>query len=74
LAIDLPADGPLRVRIYDVAGRQIRELVATDSQSGRQTLVWDGTDDSGRTQPSGVYFAQASDGGTFAVCKIVLAR
>jgi hypothetical protein len=44
--------------LYDVRGRQVRELSA---RSGR--AEWDGSDSSGRALPAGVYFATYSPSG-----------
>lgn len=52
----LPADGPVRVRLYDVSGRLVRTLADGDLAAGEQRLRWDGSDDHGRALASGVYY------------------
>ncbi len=47
------------VRVIDPAGRQVRELSHGIQAEGTHALVWDGTDDSGRRLPAGVYFVRA---------------
>ena len=42
--------------IYDVAGRQVRQLVNERREPGAYNVVWDGRNDTGTTVPSGVYF------------------
>ena len=51
----LPAPGPLRVEIYDARGRRVRGLFAGVVGSAAGTLRWDGRDDAGRPQASGLY-------------------
>ncbi|MDY0109355.1 MAG: FlgD immunoglobulin-like domain containing protein [Candidatus Krumholzibacteria bacterium] len=58
IAFDLPRDARVRLRIHDVAGRLVRELVDADLTAGSHRIAWDGTDRAGSRQPSGVYFYQ----------------
>jgi hypothetical protein len=46
------------IRLYDVTGRKVRDLVARDD-----VVEWDGADSLGRLLPAGVYFATASRDG-----------
>jgi uncharacterized repeat protein (TIGR02543 family) len=56
VAFDLAASGPVRVTVYAVDGRLVRVLADDRRAAGRYELVWDGCDDQGRRQGSGVYF------------------
>ncbi len=59
------AAGPgARIRVLDVAGREVRSLAASGSPG---QAVWDGRDAAGRPLPAGVYWAvTAGDGRRFA--------
>ena len=49
-------DKELRVEIFDLAGRRVRDLSRqTARPSGRQKFVWDGRNDRGRLLPPGIY-------------------
>ncbi len=63
IAFDLARPAHVDLRVYDAAGRMVRRLAARDFGAGRQRLVWDGTNDAGRRQPSGVYHYRLSTGG-----------
>jgi len=53
----LPERGDVTLRVYDVVGRLVRELVREiDQAPGRHTVAWDGFDDAGLPAPSGLYF------------------
>jgi hypothetical protein len=52
----LPAEGPVRVRLYDVSGRLVRVLADGILPAGENRLRWDGNDDRGRALASGVYY------------------
>ena len=49
-------------------------LLNESRTAGRHEVVWNGTDDSGSTLPSGVYFARVEAGGEQSVRKITLAK
>ncbi|MFO7654948.1 MAG: S8 family serine peptidase [Candidatus Krumholzibacteriia bacterium] len=55
VAFSLAKQGVVRVAVYDVAGRLVRELAAGLHAAGTHELQWDGTDDAGRSVRSGVY-------------------
>lgn len=73
----LPPDGgggPVRVDVYDIAGRRVRRLEGTSTAEGRTGFPWDGRDESGRPVPSGVYFGVAETRAGRAVARAVLVR
>ncbi|MFH1214194.1 MAG: DUF4185 domain-containing protein [Candidatus Neomarinimicrobiota bacterium] len=46
------------LKIYDLNGRTVRNLVQNRVGAGTHQVIWNGADDGGRSLPSGVYFAQ----------------
>jgi photosystem II stability/assembly factor-like uncharacterized protein len=67
-------DGRLRLQVFDVAGRRVRTLVDEVRPAGRRSVAWDGTDDSGSSLPSGVYFYSLETGGERFVRKATITR
>ena len=57
LSVDMPEAGPVRLRIFDLRGRIVRELYNGTLAAGITPLVFDGTDDEGRGLASGSYVA-----------------
>ncbi|HET6569361.1 MAG TPA: PQQ-dependent sugar dehydrogenase [Rhodothermales bacterium] len=57
---DLQQADEVTLSIYDVAGREIRQLVQGRLNAGTHTVAWDGTDAGGRPAPSGTYFYRLS--------------
>ena len=53
----MPETGPIRLRIFDLRGRTVRELYHGTLPAGITPLVFDGTDDGGRRLASGGYVA-----------------
>ncbi|MCP4549935.1 MAG: S8 family serine peptidase [bacterium] len=58
IGYSLNATGPISLRIFDINGRLVRELVNDMQTAGDHTAVWNGRDDSGHALPSGLYFAR----------------
>ncbi|MCK4305478.1 MAG: T9SS type A sorting domain-containing protein, partial [Candidatus Eisenbacteria sp.] len=54
---------PVLLSIHDATGRLVRTLVDGPSSAGMHTISWDGTDPSGRSVTSGIYFYQLRAGG-----------
>jgi len=63
IRFDLASTGPVKLRIYDVAGRLVRTLVdATLTAGAGLSATWDGLDDAGERSSSGVYFYRLDAG------------
>lgn len=56
ISFALPKDAKVSLAIYNVLGQHVKTLVDDYMRAGQQTVSWDGTDGSGRTVASGVYF------------------
>lgn len=48
--------GRVRLSVFDLSGRLVQVLANEGLRSGPHQRVWNGRDQSGRTQPSGVYY------------------
>jgi flagellar hook assembly protein FlgD len=74
IALDLPRAGEVRVRMYDVRGALVRELVRGSFASGRHEVIWDGRDDAGAPVASGVYVAEARALGGVTRARVTLVK
>jgi hypothetical protein len=71
----LPRAGRVDLDIHDARGRLVRRLISGGQyESGPGVAVWDGTDDTGRALPSGLYLARIRSGGFSALNKLTLLR
>jgi hypothetical protein len=71
----LPADGRVRLRLFDVLGRALRVLVDESRQrAGYHTVRWDGRDGDGRAVASGVYFMVLETEGVRQTRRMVLLK
>ncbi len=58
-----------KINIYNLKGQQVRELRITNYELRNNGVVWDGTDNKGKTMPSGVYFYQLQVGNRKIITK-----
>ena len=56
----LPEPIPVSLKVYALDGRRVANLPPQVQPSGRQTLLWDGRDDSGRLLTPGIYLLEVS--------------
>lgn len=66
--------GHVRLALYDVQGRFVRELFRGTRSAGLHEVPWDGTDARGATCASGVYFVLLDVTGTRRQTSITLLR
>ncbi len=62
LRFSIPQAGPVRLVVYDVAGREVRRLESRNLDAGRHTAEWDGKDRAGREVAPGLYLARLDFG------------
>ena len=71
---DLPEQAQLTLGIYDLLGKQIKTLVNQTQDAGNKTVVWDGTDEFGRSVSAGVYLYRIKAGEFIQTRKMVLLK
>ena len=63
LTWQLAEPAPVRLVIYDLAGRPMRSWAVVQQSAGAHSVEWDGSGDNGRSLPAGSYF-----------CRLTIAR
>ena len=53
---DLPREGPVHLRVYDIAGRLQAIIVNETLPAGRHQRLWNAAGDDGRPVSAGIYF------------------
>jgi V8-like Glu-specific endopeptidase len=74
VSFELPARLHVSLRIYDVAGRLVKELVDAELGAGPHAASWDGKDAEGRDAASGIYFCRLEAGTARETRRMVLVR
>jgi hypothetical protein len=70
ISLQLTADSPAGLAIFDASGRRVRTFTVNRTPC----TVWDGKDDVGYALPSGAYFLRLDTGSQHATARIVLQR
>ncbi len=60
IRFDLPTAGAVRLSVYDVTGRMVRDLISEHLEPGVHVYTWDGRAGSGQAMASGIYFSVLS--------------
>ena len=71
---DLSAGGRTRLTVYNVLGQTVRTLIDGPLPAGEHRVVWDGSNVSGRTVASGVYFYRLETGPVSESKKMLLLK
>jgi T5SS/PEP-CTERM-associated repeat protein len=74
LVYEVPQPGAVRLEVFDLRGRLVRNLVQETRSAGRHEVLWDGRDDGGREQPSGVYLSRLRSSGREVMGRMTLVR
>ena len=72
--VDMPVNQRLTAVVHDQQGHTVKQLLDSRQAAGTHILRWDGTDKSGRSMASGIYFVQCRSGRFSAVRKVVMIR
>ena len=74
ISYQLPENATVSIVIYDVLGREIRNLVDGVIPAGAHDVVWNGLDNSGRQTATGVYFYRINTENFSQMRKMILLR
>ncbi len=70
----LESNQPVTLKIYDIKGELIRTLINETMSAGSHSVKWDGTNDKGFRQATGVYFYELRSEAKFNVKKMLLLK
>jgi len=74
IAFTTHQDAAVRLSVFDVRGRLVRELVAETRAAGQYTEMWDGADRSGGAAASGMYIVRLQAGNDVLTQKVVVVQ
>lgn len=74
IQFSVPQVSDVRLIVYNVLGQQAKVLVNQQLPAGSYTVDWDGTDQSGNTVASGIYFYRLETGDFTASKKMLLLK
>ncbi len=65
---------PVRLKVYDILGREIKTLVNENKIAGEYSVTWDGKDNIGNEVSSGIYFYNLKYGDISISKKMILMK
>jgi hypothetical protein len=74
VSFTLAAEARVRLTVYDVSGRKVRDLIDEPCPAGTQAVAWNGRNDAGLEAPGGLYFVKMRQGSQTFVSRLVLVR
>jgi len=74
IGYQLPAEEHVELRIYNTRGRLVLTLINDKRPAGNNSVVWDGSDESGRLVASGLYIYRIKAGGFISTKTMLLVR
>jgi len=74
IRFSLPAPAHTTVRIYDVAGRLVKSLLAAELPATKHEVTWTGQDNTGRSVAAGIYFYAVKSGPFTDVGRMALVK
>jgi hypothetical protein len=74
IGIGLAKSASVNLVIYNTKGEKVRSLYSGQKSAGSFRLNWDGTNDSGRKLPSGIYLIVMKTGNASFSQKLILAK
>ncbi|NIR71235.1 MAG: T9SS type A sorting domain-containing protein [Phycisphaerae bacterium] len=74
ISYQLPKAEKVSIIIYDLLGRQVRELVNENQEAGVHSVKWDGKNQAGQTVAAGVYIYKITAGQVRQVRKMVFVK
>ena len=74
LRYNLPEDGLVNITIYDIMGRQVRNLISNQQSAGYKSVQWNATNNAGQQVSAGLYLYTIQAGEFRQTKKMVLLK
>ena len=72
--VDMPESGNLSIKVFDVNGRMVKQLINTYVNQGRIQSRWSGKNEFDIMSPTGIYFLQVETSSNYHVQKLALVK
>jgi flagellar hook assembly protein FlgD len=74
ISFDMPKTDAAKLEVYNVKGQLVKTLFDGTAAFGRNSMIWNGTDNSGSAVTSGVYFYRLTTDGHSETRKMMLMK
>ena len=74
LRYDLPNSGFVNITVYDMLGKKVKTLINQTQETGYKSVIWNATNNYGRSVSAGIYLYQIQAGKYISTKKMVLLK
>ena len=74
ISYEIPKGGEVTVRIYNIKGELVKQIVNQTQQTGNYEVDWDGRSENGENVASGIYLYQLKTGNYYLTKRMLLLR
>jgi len=74
LRYDIPENSHVTITIYDMLGREVNTLINQTQDAGYRSVIWEATNNYGKTVSAGIYIYQIQAGEYISTKKMVLLK
>lgn len=74
IGFSVPDYSNVKIRLFDVVGREVRTLVNGLQEPGYREVLWNGRNNLGQPVSAGIYFAEMEAGGYRNIRKLILLK
>ncbi|MDD3284484.1 MAG: FlgD immunoglobulin-like domain containing protein [Patescibacteria group bacterium] len=74
ISFNLPKAGKASLNIYNVKGQLVKTLVNETKTAGTHQIIWNGTDNSGQSVSSGIYYYKLNAGKYSSTRKMIMMK
>jgi hypothetical protein len=74
ISFSIEKAGTVNLAVYNQKGQLLTTLVNGHQTAGRSSVIWNGRDANGQSQPSGIYYARLSGDGVSKTIKMLLMK
>lgn len=74
IQLQVRQEGNVSLKIYDITGREIRNLITAPHKPGTYTYYWNGQDEKGKKVATGIYFYQLETPNENLIRKLILVK
>ena len=74
IKFEIPRADWVRLEIFNILGQRVTRLVDEYQNAGPHSVIWDGTNGSGKQVSTGIYFTRLSSGDKTEIKKMLLLR
>lgn len=74
ISFSIAQDCPVNLEIYDIKGRLVKDLLHKNLNKGKHNILWDATNNNGKSLPNGIYLYKLKAGNYIATKKALLLK